>query len=406
MKHILKFLKHPLLGPLLFFLAYIILPYLIVNKYSLFNLSIINEYFLILILFIVASEILFRLLYKLINKQNYFKIEKISFEDLSVEPHPNLPFIHKKNFKSSLGSSILNYPLSKNFYSSPVLQTNNLGYVNGIDGARDIKIPKPKGLFRINCLGASTTQNYLQFNNEVYSYPLELERILKTKYDKNIEVNNCGSGGYTSSDILVRSLLQNFDTDPNVIIFYHAYNDIKSYLTPGYLSDYSHSRKNLGENYYKFYLGSFIPNIPLNFINYLVNKWFSQNHRYSLVENISKGEYDLDKVNNIEEGLKTYERNLQYLITICKSKNIKIILCSFCFYLYDEVKKSSTHVNFNEIVKKENTIIKNLAKKNEIDFIDADNQIKKSKENFVDTIHFSHKGMNNLAKIITNNINI
>ena len=166
-------------------------------------------------------------------------------------------------------------------------------------------------------------------NEEIYSYPLELEKILKSKKNKNIEVNNCGSGGYTSSDLLVRTLLQNLDTDPDIIIFYHAYNDIKSYLTPGYSSDYSHSRKNLGENYYKFYLGSLIPNIPLSFFNYLINKWFSQNHRYSLVDNISKGEFDLGKKNNIEEGLNTYERNLQYLITVCKSRNIKIILCSF-----------------------------------------------------------------------------
>ena len=76
-------------------------------------------------------------------------------------------------------------------------------------------------------------------NEEIYSYPLELEKILKSKKNKNIEVNNCGSGGYTSSDLLVRTLLQNLDTDPDIIIFYHAYNDIKSYLTPGYSSDYS-----------------------------------------------------------------------------------------------------------------------------------------------------------------------
>ena len=76
------------------------------------------------------------------------------------------------------------------------------------------------------------------------------------------------------------------------------------------------------------------------------------------------------------------------------------------FYLYDEVKNSSTHIKFNEIVKKENIILKNLAKKNEIDFIDTDNQITKSKENFLDTIHFSHKGMKNLAEVISVNINL
>ncbi len=406
MKFILKSIKHSFLGPLIFVVFYFILPFVFLKKFSLFNLSSLIEYLIILILLLIISEILFKLLYKVFNKENYSKIEKISFKNLSVEPHPNLPFIHKKNFKSSLGKSKLNYPLSKNIYTSPKLQTNNLGYINGVNGDRQVKLPKPKNLIRVNCLGASTTQNYLQLNEEIYSYPLELEKILKSKKNKNIEVNNCGSGGYTSSDLLVRTLLQNLDTDPDIIIFYHAYNDIKSYLTPGYSSDYSHSRKNLGENYYKFYLGSLIPNIPLSFFNYLINKWFSQNHRYSLVDNISKGEFDLGKKNNIEEGLNTYERNLQYLITVCKSRNIKIILCSFCFYLYDDVKDNPIHMNFKEIVKKENEVLKNLAAKNNIDFIDTDKQIKKNKENFLDTIHFSHKGMKNLAEILGNNINI
>ena len=76
MKHILKFLKHPFLGPVLLFFTYFISPYLIVNKYSLLNLSIVHEYLLILILIIVVSENLFRELYKLVNKQNYSRIEK------------------------------------------------------------------------------------------------------------------------------------------------------------------------------------------------------------------------------------------------------------------------------------------------------------------------------------------
>ena len=30
----------------------------------------------------------------------------------------------------------------------PELMTNNLGYVNGIDGGRDVLVPKPKNIFR------------------------------------------------------------------------------------------------------------------------------------------------------------------------------------------------------------------------------------------------------------------
>ena len=80
--------------------------------------------------------------------------------------------------------------------------------MNGENGDRDVVIPKPKNLTRINCLGASVTSNYVRENDKNFSYPMELERILKSKYqNKNIEVNNCAQGGYNSADILVRTAL-------------------------------------------------------------------------------------------------------------------------------------------------------------------------------------------------------
>ena len=78
--------------------------------------------------------------------------------------------------------------------------------------------PKPKGLVRINCIGASTTGNYIVENDKKYSYPLELEKILKSKLSKRIEVNNCGQGGYNSADILARTIFQILDTKPDIMI--------------------------------------------------------------------------------------------------------------------------------------------------------------------------------------------
>ena len=106
---------------------------------------------------------------------------------------------------------------------------------------------------------------------------------------KNIEVNNCAQGGYNSADLFVRYGLQSIDTNPDYIIIYHAYNDIRSYLTSGFTSDYSHSRKNLGEVYWKYYLGSKLPEIPLNFTNYLINKFlFPLDERSTILEAIEK----------------------------------------------------------------------------------------------------------------------
>lgn len=406
MKFIFRIIKNSFFGPIIFFLIYFITPLIIINILEINSFSKETSYIVIFIILILISEIIFSYVYKKLNSEAYKKKEKIPFKSIAVEPHPNLPFIHKKKFNSSVKPSKLNYPLHNQVYSAPGLKTNNLGHVNGIDGGRDVLIPKPKNIFRINCLGASTTQNYLQDDSSVYSYPLELEKILKAKNKINLEVNNCGSGGYASSDILVRFLLQNIDTNPDVIVLYHAYNDIRSYLTSNFQSDYSHSRKNLGENYFKFYLGSFLPYIPLNFINYLQNKWYSQNHRYTLVESISRGDFKIENNTDLKNGLEAYRRNLQNIITICKSNKIQIILCSFCFHLHESVKNKKIHKIFKDIVIKENIILKELAEDNQIDFVDTYNLIPKTDKNFVDTVHFTHLGMKLLATEISKKIKI
>jgi hypothetical protein len=89
-------------------------------------------------------------------------------------------------------------------------------------------------------LGASTTGNELEHDGVIYSYPLEPERILKEKFPElNLEVNNCGVGGRTTAEILIDFLLSGIDTSPDIVVLYHAYNDLQPSLTPGFLSDYS-----------------------------------------------------------------------------------------------------------------------------------------------------------------------
>tara|TARA_B100000700_G_scaffold257355_1_gene291056 strand:+ start:903 stop:2114 length:1212 start_codon:yes stop_codon:yes gene_type:complete len=359
-------------------------------------------YFVLSFLFaIIIAELLFLFLYRLFTGTNYQVIGKVNFERLMNEPHPYLPYIYKKNFDGGRAEQT-NYPLHPELKSLP-LTTNNLGYFNGEDGSRDIIIPKPKDLIRINCLGASTTGNYLHVENKVYSYPLELERILRKKTSKQLEVNNCAQGGYNSADSLVRFLLKDVDTNPDILIIYHAINDIRSYLTPGFTSDYSHSRKNLGEVYWKFFIGSKIPNLQIKFINYLKNKFlFPSSEQYSLLEVIKKGQIDpkMDYTN----GLKTYERNIQHIIDISLRKKIKVVLCTFCMYLYPRIKDDPLQNLYKKIVSEENKILRKLATQNDLTLVDTASLIEKSDENFVDAVHFTPKGMRLLAQHIADKI--
>ena len=355
-------------------------------------------YIITLLIILLVIEIAFNFLHRLINGQPYRIPKKIPFKSLHIEPHPHLTYIYKKNFYSPPAEEA-RYPLNKGKYQTCALKTNNLKFFNGYNGNREIKLPKPEGLFRINCLGASTTQNYISFEDKNYSYPMELEKILKEKLKKNVEVNNCGQGGYTSADILIRFLLQIVDTKPDVIVIYHAYADVRSYLTENFYSDYSHSRKNLGENYWKLKLGSMVPKFPFNFINYLNSHWLPFNTRLSLDELVHKSRInDLKLSNDFTNGLMAYKRNIQFIIDVCEKKKIKVILSTFCHFLHTEVKNEPLHKLYNEIIDEENKIMRELADKNNLKLVDNAKLLPLEEKYFVDTVHFSHEGMKKLAE--------
>ena len=361
-------------------------------------------YFIFIILVIILFlEVSFLLAYKIKNRVSYKFVKKIPIKKFHITPHPYLPYIYKKGATTT--EEKWNFPNDQN-YLFPALKTNNFQFLNGEDGGRDIIVPKPKDLVRINCLGASTTANYVRENNKNFSYPLELERELKSKYQtKKLEVNNCAQGGYNSADILVRSALKIIDTKPDYVIIYHAYNDIRSYLTEDFTSDYSHSRKNLADNYWKFYLSSLLPEIPLNFYNYIKNKFLpGSNIRHALLEVIAKGKLNINL--NYNDGIETYKRNIESIINLYKSINAKVILCTYSFYLYEEIKNDKIHKLYCEIVNKENEVIKELANKFNTELVDSDNLIEKNKDNFVDSVHYSKKGMSLLAKEISQKINL
>lgn len=205
-------------------------------------------------------------------------------------------------------------------------------------------------------------------------------------------------GCRTTAEILIDFLLSSIDTSPDIIVLYHAYNDLKPSLTPGFSSDYSHAKRSLGESYHLYRRYSKFPALPLALYNIFMNKLFLSNLRYSLHQVISKGEVDL---NHAFQGLSTYQRNIEHLINICKSNHIQLICSTFCYYLYEEVRDSPIHQKYYSGVLEENSAIKELCRKHDIPLVDSFNLMPWEEKYFVDTIHFSPEGMTKLAENIS-----
>lgn len=352
---------------------------------------------------VLGAEACFRLGYRFYTGGAYQPFPRLPFESLYVEPHPYIPFVNKRNFKTEI-SGPATYPLHRGRFFFGCYTTNSLGFINGSNGNRDIAMPKPDGLLRINCIGASTTGNYIEFNGQAFSYPMELESILKSRMSGPVEVNNCGQGGYNSADIMVRFALQVMDTQPDIVVIYHAYNDIRAYLTSGFEADYSHVRRNLGESYWKFSFASKIPYIPVKFLNYLFNQWLPGNIRNSLLDQVTKGNFDpgLDP----SGGLRTYQRNLQHIIDLCRSNGIQVVLSTYCHFLHDAIKDDPLHLLYRRIVNEENKIMRRLADKNELKLVDNAALVPHDERYFVDSIHFTPEGMRLIADNIADAIRV
>ena len=348
---------------------------------------------------ILVAEIAFRLFYKIKFKTTYQIIPKVPFKNIYVEPHPYLPYVKKKHFISPKKMSVT-YPLNKDKgFLSGQYRTNNFRTYNGPEGDRDIAVPKPEGLIRVNCLGGSTTGNYIVYKGKSFSYPMELEIILQKQFpDKKIEVNNFGQGGWTSAELLIMFLLETINTKPDIVIIYHAYNDLPVSLTPGFQSDFSHAKRNLGETFHLYRLASFIPHFPLAFYNFFTTKLFYQHIRYSLLESISKGRVCLD---GEFKGTTTYKRNIEFIINICNAHGIYVVLSTYAHHLYDEIKNSKLHKKYREGVILENRAIRELAEKYCIPLVDSFSLIPSENKYFVDSVHFSPEGMNLLARNIS-----
>lgn len=378
---------------LIFLLSYIFVPISIffLSEEKIFTSLVYSALTFLLLIFI--SEFIFNIL-----NRNFFN-EKLKFDknfkkdNIYFHSHPYLPFEMKKNmpFTNKIKAE---YNKQKFDYFYPSLSSNNFGFANGPDGSREVKIPKDKDTYRINCLGGSTTGNYLEHKNNVYSYPLILEQLIKEKTTiKKIEVNNFGQGGYNSSEVLINFLFKVLHTNPDMVILYLGYNDIRSYLTKDFEYDYSHSRKNIDLSNLGFFLNDYLPNIRLNFYRYLLQKVSIRN---SLLNVVSRGELDINQSPN--RGLQVFKNNIENIIAICKAKNITLILSSFC---KNENKISSENLvgqKFLDIVNLENKAIKELSIKYNCEFVDNESLVEKNDKNFVDSIHFTHFGMEELSK--------
>lgn len=89
--------------------------------------------------------------------------------------------------------------------------------------AREFSVPKPEGLFRIVCIGASTT--FQGLTNDA-TYPAVLEARLRAEFpDRALEVLDLGVSG-TLSDYWIDRFDRLMEIEPDFVVQYNGVNDL------------------------------------------------------------------------------------------------------------------------------------------------------------------------------------
>lgn len=306
---------------------------------------------------------------------------------------------------------------SWSYYSMLLEDKKFHAFLQNMPRSQKCKIPKPPNVYRILCLGGSTTAGtvlrgtgaLVSPGQRIEGYPRLLAQRLKEQYRNEkiqIEVMNAGMAWYTTQHSIIQYLFFLEQTDPDLVILFHGINDlIASFVLPPYSSspyraDYGH-----------FYGALANVRYPKTF-----EKFLSQFFYYDLFHPDEKPISFSDFKSH-----KSFRRNLETIIAITKYQGKRLILSNqaHCF-----IGQNETDVDFlafprsflvgdglyadekswHQGMEFFNRISEKTASAFEIPFVDQASACRGKKELFIDCVHMNRKGVSSIANLFFNKI--
>lgn len=161
----------------------------------------------------------------------------------------------------------------------------------------DVELPKPPGVFRIVCIGGSTTE---EGATNATTYPNLLEAELNARFggSPRIDVVNCGVSGILTSGERART----FDylaLEPDLLLFYEGVNDLVYTRVPRWRESLPVGKRLLGMS---------------SFVRRVWNDWFWPDPK--------QAQADIER---------TMLRHLHTLIETARARGIDAAICSFAY---------------------------------------------------------------------------
>ena len=337
---------------------------------------------LFLVLLLVGAEVAVRVDDWRAGRTADFYLPPRLFEDGMYKSHPFTGITLKPNFKREGGQ-----------YSFSI---NALGMRSA-----EMSAKKPPGVYRIFCLGGSTTYGTGATSNDK-TYPAQMERLLNKLAQeghappgRRYEVGNCGVSGWSSVENLINLELKLVEFEPDAILVYDAVNDGRMIQAKGFVPDYSHLRISLSvvtlSPFERFLLGHVRlyarltrGTEPDSQSGKLANYLFVPNADDLAIP--SK-----DWIN--EDGLRVLQRNEASMIGVARQHGIQPVLSTMAV-------RDPTSNYLGAYMVRANQSLRELAKQDDVPLIDVDKELSNQPELYDDWVHFNDKGEQRHAQVV------
>jgi len=284
------------------------------------------------------------------------------------------------------------------------LEINEHGY-----RGKSFSLEKPAGVVRIVVLGGSAAFDQIVGRNQ--DWPHLIERDLKTRGYGNVQMVNAAVPGYASCDALGRLYGQVWMLEPDYVLLYNAWNDMKYFRNVSPETPLVSTRS-------KFY------DVDPRF-NYhgVVDRLLGLSEMYSQMRlRYLNWKLKVDSEGVAPEGsyantysswaTRQYKLNIQLFVDTCRNIGATPVLLTQATLISSSnstVERARigyrmqklTHDALVRAYEQCNQIVRNVAKEKESKLIDIDIMLSGKGELFKDHVHHTPKGGEEVAKIIS-----
>jgi len=274
---------------------------------------------------------------------------------------------------------------------------------------------------RILLLGGSTT--FTPERELATTYGFYVERFLRDGFSGDFRLVNAGMPWYTTKHSIIDYSTRLFEIGPDVALILHGINDLyrsctpRGFSTAEYESDWSHFYGPAGRAAFPRSFESYLKTGPLN---WLTRKWLEgPRTRWS----INEVDYDLSYYRSLPD----FEKQLRQLVRVLRQDGVAPVLITqpslyklemteaerqaltfgrtFCRDRSDWVfGRYPSHRSLLMAMNAYNDVTRRVAAESGLALFDAADQVPRTREHFIDDVHYSRKGAERLAEFISSQL--